>query len=293
MPGLHEPVPYASLRLLADAVALGSLSAAAEKSGVTASAVSHRIAALEDWIGAQLLDRRVRRARPTALGAMLVRGIGPAFDGIEKTVAAIRRAGDGERVLISAPPALAAVRLHPIAAEVRGDLKIELRPIGFDAPVLGDPVDIAVRFLHDGPPEARLGTPGWTAVCSRRQWEAAGKPRRADELRDVPLLHEAVFNFWPRCVAPTTKAPTHHFVPLGDALSIYAAVLSGRGAALLPREIVRPALQEGQLVALDGGNVEPDAAYYASLTDLGEAHGSAADVLARMVAAFQGASKSV
>ncbi len=279
-------VPYAAIRLFAEAIQLGSLGAAARVSGVTPSAVSHRIAALEAWIGAPILDRSVRRPRPTALGQVLLDGSAPAFERLDRVATAVRRASDPGRVVISAPPAIAALRLFPFIDSLCDSAKVELRPADFNAPVEEDPVDLAIRFLHDGPTELRLGVPGWSAVCSRSQWESAGCPQHVKELEGVALLHEAVFNFWPDILEGFAFDRSHLFVPFGNALDVFSAVRSGRGAALLPREVTRVAVERGELVVLGGGNAEPEAAFYALLTEVGKARDTATIVQRQLIESF-------
>ena len=279
-------VPYAAIRIFAEVVKLGSLAAAAQTTGVTPSAVSHRIASLEDWIGAPILDRSVRRPRPTALGQALLDGSARAFDRLDRVATAVQRASLPDRVVISAPPAICALRLFACIQTFGDGVAIELRPIAFNAPIEDDPVDLAIRFMHVGPSDLRLGAPGWSAVCSKSQWEAVGQPRHIKDLRGVPLIHEAVYNFWPGLLDLTASSQPQQYVPFGDALSVFSAVSSGYGAALLPREVTRLAVASGDLVTLDGGNAEPDAAFYVVETEIGRARDVASAVQKSLLATF-------
>ena len=281
-----NPVPYAAIRLFAESVRLGSLGAAARAAGVTPSAVSHRIATLEGWIGAPILDRSVRRPRPTALGQALLDGSGPAFVRLDRVAMAIKRASEPGRVVISAPPAIAALRLHPIINRLDEGLNIELKPADFNAPIEDDPVDLAVRFLHDGPPAVRLGVPGWSAVCAKDQWERAGRPRHVHDLTGVAFLHEAVFNFWPDIIHGGGGQASQKYVPFGDALSVFSAVTSGYGVALLPREVTRLAVEKGELVLLDGGNAELEAAFYVVATEIGKTREAAMTIQQQLIESF-------
>ena len=281
-----DQIPYAAIRLFSEAVHLGSLSAAAQASGISPSAVSHRIVSLEAWIGAPVLDRSVRRPRPTALGQVLLDGVGSAFDRLDRISSAVRRASEPDRVVVSAPPAIAALRLFPLVSGFGDDTKVELRLSDFNAPIEDDPVDLAIRFLHDGPSDQRLGVPGWSAVCSKSQWERAGRPRHVRDLQNVPFLHEAIFNFWPQVYQECHDVLPRQYVPFGDALSVFSAVSSGHGAALLPTEVARLAVANGNLVVLGGGNVEPEAAFYIARTAVGKTRDAAADVQQRFIEDF-------
>src|SRR6266540_5016489 len=87
------------LRLLREVHARGTLHAAADALGYTASAISQQLAVLEREAGAQLLERVGRNVRLTAAGQVLVTHAGTLLEGMEAaeaelaTVAAGRLAG--------------------------------------------------------------------------------------------------------------------------------------------------------------------------------------------------------
>ena len=69
-----------------------SFTNAAAKLGVSPSALSHTIRALEERLGLRLLTRTTRSVSPTQAGERLLRSIGPRLDEIDAEVeAAFRR----------------------------------------------------------------------------------------------------------------------------------------------------------------------------------------------------------
>ncbi|HJS86894.1 MAG TPA: LysR family transcriptional regulator, partial [Acetobacteraceae bacterium] len=66
-----------------------SFTRAAGKLGVSQSALSHTIRALEARLGLRLLTRTTRSVAPTEAGERLLRTLGPAFEGIDSTLAAL------------------------------------------------------------------------------------------------------------------------------------------------------------------------------------------------------------
>src|SRR3954470_16582371 len=66
-----------------------SFTRAAAHIGVSPSALSHRIRALEERLGVRLLTRTTRSVAPTAAGERLLGGIGPHFDEIEAALDAL------------------------------------------------------------------------------------------------------------------------------------------------------------------------------------------------------------
>src|SRR5215469_2221981 len=67
-----------------------SFTKAAAKLGVSQSALSHTIRALETRLGVRLLTRTTRSVAPTQAGERLIQGVGPRFEEIEAELAALR-----------------------------------------------------------------------------------------------------------------------------------------------------------------------------------------------------------
>src|ERR1700722_16498416 len=71
-----------------------SFTRAAAQGGVSPSALSHTIRALEDRLGLRLLTRTTRSVAPSEAGERLRGAIGPHFDGIEAELAALSELRD-------------------------------------------------------------------------------------------------------------------------------------------------------------------------------------------------------
>lgn len=66
-----------------------SFTRAANKLGVTTSALSHTLRALEERLGVRLLSRTTRNVAPTEAGERLMKSLGPLFDEIDVQIEAI------------------------------------------------------------------------------------------------------------------------------------------------------------------------------------------------------------
>src|SRR5258708_1297307 len=66
-----------------------SFTNAAAKLGVSQSALSHTIRALEERLGLRLLTRTTRSVAPTEAGERLLRSVGPRLDEIDAELAAL------------------------------------------------------------------------------------------------------------------------------------------------------------------------------------------------------------
>src|SRR3954468_23742017 len=71
-----------------------SFTRAAAKLGVSQSALSHTIRALEQRMGVRLLTRTTRSVSPTDAGERLMQTVGPRLEEIEAEIAAVRDMGE-------------------------------------------------------------------------------------------------------------------------------------------------------------------------------------------------------
>lgn len=84
----------------------GSFTRAAAQLGVSQSAISHTMRALETRLGVRLLTRTTRSVSPTEAGQRLYQSMAPRFDEIEKELAAVTEFRDtpAGNIRISAYP---------------------------------------------------------------------------------------------------------------------------------------------------------------------------------------------
>lgn len=85
---------YTEMRAFLEVARERSFTRAAVKLGVTRSALSHTIRALEERLGVRLLARTTRDVAPTAMGQRLVQSIEHHFEGISAEVAALKALSD-------------------------------------------------------------------------------------------------------------------------------------------------------------------------------------------------------
>src|SRR3954453_11706085 len=107
--------PLGALRAFEAAARLGSFKLAAAELAVTPAAISHQIAVLERYLGAQLFTRMNRAIAPTRRGAALALTITDLFDRLSEALDIAKTAGHKRRLtlLVSAVPSLAAKWLAP------------------------------------------------------------------------------------------------------------------------------------------------------------------------------------
>jgi LysR family glycine cleavage system transcriptional activator len=194
--------PLNALRAFEAAARHLSLTRAAEELHVTAGALSHQIRGLEDFLGVELFERRVRSIALTPAGKLLYPGLQTGFAHIQEAVAGLGLAGDHRVLVLSTPPGFTAKWLAPrLYRFTNANPEIDIRvssSFGF-ANFTTDGVDVAVRNLPShAPPDAALVVEKLVElrmlpVCSPRFAQEHGPLTRPEALAQVPLIHDETF----------------------------------------------------------------------------------------------------
>lgn len=184
---------FAELGAFAAVAELRSFRRAATKLGVTPSALSHTIRALEERLGVKLLNRTTRSVSPTEAGATLHARLATAFAEVDAAVAAVgeHRERPAGRVRICAPKIAVQIALAPVFArfarthpEIRLEVSIDdnfgdVVADGFDAGIRSGPHlqrdMVAVRITPD-----LQGV----VVASPTYLASHGTPMAPEDLRD-------------------------------------------------------------------------------------------------------------
>src|SRR5262245_36921925 len=169
---------------------------AARKLKLSPSAVTRLIAALEERLGARLLQRTTRSVALTDAGAMYLERARRILSDVEEA----ERSAEGERtrpsgrLVVSAPVGFGRLHVSPVMSaylkrypEVSGELRLEDRVVN----LVEDGIDLAVRIgeLADSTLVARqVGEMRRIVVASPAYLKARGEPRRP---RDI-VSHDTI-----------------------------------------------------------------------------------------------------
>jgi len=241
----------------------GSFTRAAGVLGVTQSALSQAIKALEESLGIRLLTRTTRSVSPTAAGEHLLQSIGNHFDDIDAELDALTALRDspgglvkitsGDHVLrtVLLPKLMPLLHQYP-DVRIEFDVSYALRNIvadRFDAGVrLGESIDKDMVAVPIGPRlrMATAATPGYFA--------AHGKPKVPGDLTahrciNIRLPTNGGLYVWEyekkgrelnvRVDGPLVFSTSPHMVD---------AALDGLGLVHLPEDELQPHLKSGRLV---------------------------------------------
>ncbi|MBA2934847.1 LysR family transcriptional regulator [Sphingomonas sp. CGMCC 1.13654] len=184
-------------RLLELVVEMGSISAAGQRLGLSPAAASKRLAALEERLGARLVNRTTRRLSTTQAGQAFyeeVRAILAAAEAAEARVSGRAEYPSG-LLRVSAPTSFG--RLHvaphlPAFLDRYPDVSAELLLDDGYTDLIADRIDVAIRIASE--PEstaltARLLAPNRRILCAAPIYlEAHGAPASLDDLQGHHLL---------------------------------------------------------------------------------------------------------
>jgi DNA-binding transcriptional LysR family regulator len=240
-----------------------SFTRAAAKLGVSQSALSHTVRALEERLGVRLLTRTTRSVSPTEAGERLLRSVGPRLDEIETEIAALSalREKPAGTIRITAGEHAADAVLWPALAkflpdypDIRVEIIVDYGLIDivaerYDAGVrLGEQVArdmIAVRIA----PDMRMAVVGSPAYFATRP-----KPRTPQDLTTHNCINLRLPTYGGLYAWEFEKAGRELKVRVEGQLVFNTAalrmnaVLAGLGLAYLPEEQVTAHLADGRLV---------------------------------------------
>jgi DNA-binding transcriptional LysR family regulator len=265
--------------LFAEVVDMGSFSAAAREHAQSASAISKRIAALEDRLGVRLLTRGKAGVALTSEGEALyarcrdlARRVAEAEAEMRDrssrpygTLRVVSTVAFGTAQLIPALPSF--MRATPGLAV---SLDLTDGPIDFAA----DHVDVAVRFseqIEDDTIIVRRLAANERVLCASPSYLArAGTPKRAADFAAHNCLRLSTvsrWNDWGLYDDTGASVAVHGNFEAGSADAIYAAALAGLGVARLSTYLIADDLAAGRLVRLLPDYVQRDASIVALYPD--------------------------
>lgn len=184
------------IHAFAGVVEHGGFTAAAKALGQSKSAISKQVAALEERLGARLLNRTTRRMSPTEVGqAFYERSLRiiAELDEAERAVAELHAEPRGT-LRINAPVAFGTRHIaEPIAEFLQRhpDLNVEMELSDRMVDVVDEGFDLAIRItrLPDSSLIARKLAPFSRSLCaSPAYWEKHGRPEHPDDLRHHQCL---------------------------------------------------------------------------------------------------------
>ena len=269
----QRPPPTPMLQAFASAAKTGSFARAAAELNLTDSAISHPIAGLEEWWGAQLFERHSRGVKLTAAGQALL----PVIDGFFKELEQVLHSLNPSKsrpLYLSCTSSLCSTwlipRMHGSHTEASFNLDLVLTSADMNSANLGaHQFDVAIVMGGGEYPDHHaqlLMCDAVFPVCSPQFLKVHGDVTPAD-IPQYPLIHRVddhVCPGWESWFAfqGVATPPYHHGPRFPDSSLAISLALKGDGIALGRTALVYDALKDGSLVALNAPVMMSPSAYY-------------------------------
>lgn len=238
-----------------------SFTRAAAKLGVSQSALSHTVRALETRLGVRLLTRTTRSVSPTDAGERLLQTVAPRLEEIEAEIAAVSEMGDkvAGTVRITATDVAIDAVLWPRLAKVLAqypDLRVEMHTDYRLVDIAAERYDIGVRYgdqvqkdmvavrLTSGEPMTLVGAPGY--------FETHKVPETVQDLArhnciNLRLASGGTYAWELLQDGRPVEARVAGQVTFNGAYQLLNAALAGYGLAFLPLHLTQPLVEAGRL----------------------------------------------
>ncbi|MDX5594829.1 LysR substrate-binding domain-containing protein [Pseudovibrio sp. SPO723] len=237
----------------------GSLVSAAQKLSITASAVSHRLKALEDHLGLELFVRRSRAVFPTAAAYRYFAEISEAFDRISAATRTIESVGNKDLLSIHGPSGFTSRwllgRLKSFATQTP---EISVTLTSTEVSGVSNDGRFDLEFIRgvdvpNGFEGISLGKEKYRPLISPELLDTIGYPKKPADLLKVPTISSRYcpikWQDWYEAAGVEDPVPNEVMSFESSALSLDAAI-EGLGITLESSLLSADAEAAGKLVPL-------------------------------------------
>jgi DNA-binding transcriptional LysR family regulator len=264
--------PLSGVRVFEAAARHGSFKNAAEELNITASAVSHAVQNLEDWLGVELFRRGGGKLELTEPGAAYAAAVGKAIKAIADATSRLPGRRAQGRLTVSSAPGFAARWLMPRLSRftdrhpgIAVDIQTSLDPV--DLPKEG--IDAALRLAP-----ATRSLPHWTRllderlvpVCSPALRKKYGKLSGRQLVATADLIHMTAISGdwaeWFRLAGIEQPATIRGGLRVDTVHMALDAASRGFGVALGRAPLCDPEIEAGKLVRVFDEDVQSGLSYW-------------------------------
>lgn len=257
---MHSQSPLPAVSMFVAVVDHGSFTAAAGALGVSKSYASKQVRALEDQLGAKLLNRSTRRLSLTDVGRSFYERCSAALDELQAAQLAVGEVKTSARgsLRVSAPMSFGVRWLAPLLAEyakAHGELTVDCVYSDRRVDIVEEGFDLAVR-IGRGPDSALIGkkiAPTYKIPVASPEYIAQhGMPCHPKELANHECMEYAYLTTgqdWRfRNAEEEVSVRTQGRMRMNNGNAMLEAARAGVGIALLPDFFCTKALANGELV---------------------------------------------
>lgn len=240
----------------------GSFTAAARERGLTGSALSQTIRALEEDLQVRLFNRTTRSVVPTEAGDLLARRLTPALADIRASLEEVRSIGRRPtgRVRMNAPaPALdwLIVPRLPEFLQSHPDIVVEIIEDASNVDIVAEGYDLGIRLgleMAQDMIALPLGPEQDYAVVGAPEYlECAGRPETPQDLTHFDCIRHrfpsgTIFPWRFRTGGDDIAIEPHGRLTVSNARHAVEAAVAGIGLARVALPYVQDDLRQGRLV---------------------------------------------
>jgi LysR family glycine cleavage system transcriptional activator len=249
--------PLTAVRAFEAAARHESFAKAAEELFISASAVSHQIKGLEQYLGTALFSRRKRKVQLTAIGEKYFTSVKQALNELEVATQRLVASPETDIVVLAVAPNFLVRWLMPRMQhfqELYPDVELQISTIVGLVDFTNQNVDMAVYFGHGDwhDVDAYFVSHVYLSPMCSPGLLRGGKPlQKPDDLRQHTLIHVSKRMYeWPEwlALAGLEYKGFRRDLKLSTAQLATAAAREGLGVALADSTLSRDELKSGQLV---------------------------------------------
>ncbi|AWH88477.1 LysR family transcriptional regulator [Limnobaculum parvum] len=265
-----------AMQVFVESVDRGSLTAAAERLGLSRAKASRYLAELERWLGIRVLHRSTRSLSLTSAGELALIDCRQMLQIQEKMMAARHDHASVPKgtLRITCSQSFSQSYLANLIAEyslLYPQVTIDIQLLDRAVNLVDERIDLAIRItntLEQGIIARPLGTCYSVTCASPNYLDKMGRPQRPEDLSRHVCLTHAKFGAHTWTYRSTEesgeliKIPVKGRISANEALALKDASIAGVGITLLPSYLVRNELSSGRLEAiLTKYEVEPMTIY--------------------------------
>lgn len=264
----------AIMHLVADA---GSFTAAAQKLGVTQSALSQSVKRLENELGVSLLSRTTRSLAPTEAGERLLGRLAPAITELDSEIDTLRAlsAQPKGRLRVTCGKHAADTLVWPTLSELAADypdIEFELNVENRHVDIFAERFDLGIRLherLEMDMISVEVGPPMRAAVIASPSYLARHPAPQTP--RDIPNHRCIGFRNAAGIVLPwelekdgqTVASKIRPDLVVNDPDTLINAAAAGMGLAYVLADVAAAALKDGRVVQVLSDWCPPFPGYHA------------------------------
>lgn len=239
-----------------------SFTRAAAQLGVSQSALSHTIRALEAKMGVRLLTRTTRSVSPTEAGTRLMENVAPRFQEIEAELAAVGELRDAPAgtVRITASENAAETVIWPKLEKLlpkHPQIKVEITTDARFIDIVAERYDMGVRLGNEVArdmtavrisPDVRFAIVGSPAYLSKHPAPKKPQDLAGHECINLRLMSHGELYAWElKKGEQAVKVRVEGQLVFNGTKPILKAALAGFGLGYVPEELARPHIKDGLL----------------------------------------------